>query len=122
MSPDFPEPGPGRDVVGNLFAALGAAYAEMRAEEKRRREARRNSPEAKARRSAAAQQGWETRRATAAAREAERAAERAYWADREAAYPDGPLCDGIFHDSRGSEMRCMLPPDHDEEFCGDPDN
>lgn len=96
-------------LIKGIFAASNAFLAE----EERLREERRNRPEARARRSAGSRKGWATRRAREAAETAE---ER----DRfDCHYPTGPLCDGIYHDSRGVEMDCTLPPGHQDEDCGD---
>lgn len=114
--PSLPEPVPGREdeFVRGLFVTFGAMSDARLAEEERIREARRSTPEARARRSEGSRKGWATRRTREAA---EDAGERARYDDRP--HPDGPLCDGIYHDSRGSEMPCMLPPDHDDD-CDDP--
>jgi hypothetical protein len=111
----LPEPVPGREAqfVDDLFAAFITASDAVLAEEKRRREERRNSPQAKARRSAGARKGWETRRTREAA---ELAAERARWEDRP--MPAGPVCGELYHDSVGNERDCELPPGHDGD-CGE---
>jgi hypothetical protein len=95
--------------IKGIFAASDAFIAE----EERLREERRNRPEAKARRSNGSRKGWITRRAREAVEVEE---ERARF---DHSRPTGPLCDGIYHDSRGVELSCMLPPDHDDEDCGD---
>lgn len=94
-------------LVKRIFAASAAFLAE----DERLREERRNRPEARARRSNGSRKGWDTRRAREAAEIAE---ERDDYH-----YPTGPLCDGIYHDSRGVEMACTLSPGHDDEDCGD---
>jgi hypothetical protein len=96
-------------LIKGLFAASDAFLAET----ERQREERRNRPEARARRSAGSRKGWDTRRTREAAEDAE---ERARF---EESWPAGPLCDGIYHDSRGVEMQCTLSPGHDDEDCGD---
>ena len=112
----LPELVAGREAkfVTDLFEVLGAASDALIAEEKRRKEERRNAPEARLRRSEGARKGWQTRRTREAA---EDAAERASWDERP--WPSGPLCDGIYHDSRGSERPCALEPDHDGDCDGD---
>lgn len=106
----LPEPVPGREAqfVDDLFAAFTAASNAIDAEQKRRREERRNSPQAKARRSEGARRGWETRRAREAAELAE---ERARWDDRP--IPAGPVCGELYHNSVGQERTCELVPGHD---------
>lgn len=95
-------------LIKGLFAASDAFLAET----ERRREESRNRPEARARRSAGSRKGWATRRAREAAEDAE---ERARY---EESWPTGPLCDGVYHDTRGVEMSCTLPGGHAGEFCG----
>lgn len=109
MSLSLPEPVLGREAqfMTDLFDVLGAGARAVVAEEQRIKAERRNRPEARARRSEGARKGWETRRARQAAEDAE---ERARY-DRPT--HEGPVCDGIYHDSRGHEMTCMRPPDHD---------
>lgn len=96
-------------LIKQVFAASDAFLAE----DERLREERRNRPETRARRSAGSRKGWDTRRAREAAAPAE---ERERFRE---SWPAGPLCDGIYHDSRGVEMPCTLPPGHDDEDCGD---
>lgn len=96
-------------LIKGIFAASDAVLAE----EERLRGERRNRPEARARRSNGSRKGWTTRRTREATEVAE---ERARF---EESWPTGPLCDGIYHDSRGVEMPCTLPAGHDDEDCGD---
>jgi hypothetical protein len=96
-----------------LIKGIFTAADVLLAEQERQREERRDRPEARARRSAGSRKGWETRRAREAVEIAE---ERARF---EESWPTGPVCDGIYHDSRGVEMPCTLPPGHDDEECGD---
>lgn len=111
MSPvSLPEPAPGREAqfVDDLFAAFIAASDAIESERKRRREERRNTPEARARRSEGARRGWETRRTREAAKLAE---ERARWDDRP--MPAGPVCGELYHNGVGQERTCELAPGHD---------
>ncbi|NEA22648.1 hypothetical protein [Actinomadura bangladeshensis] len=102
-----------QDVVDGLFAgfaALSKASEAARRERKVAREAaaaeRRARPEAIARRSAAAREGWETRRH----RQAEASARDDY-----PPAPTGPVCDVMDHNSRGAEVFCVLDPGHDDD-------
>lgn len=112
LADPIPDPSDVHAYSDFLVKGLFAASDRVVAEERRLREERRSRPEARARRSAGSRKGWATRRAREAAEVAE---ERARYDDPR---PAGPVCDGIYHDSRGSEMPCTLPPDHDED-CGD---
>lgn len=108
------------DAVGDLFAGLGAAFAEVAAQKQARKAehrarvlARMNSPEALAKRSAASRRGW-------ADRKAREAREEAADLDRYAPYREGPRCDEMNHNGVGSEVFCQLDPghdgDHDDEY------
>lgn len=105
------------DAMGDLFAGLGAAFAEVaalkqarKAEHRARVLARLNSPEAQARRSAASRRGWEVRRAN----EDLQARQEAATLDH-APYREGPRCDEMNHNGVGSEVFCQLDPGHDED-------
>jgi sRNA-binding protein len=104
------------DAMGNLFAGLGAAFAAVAEEGRRRRaqerEARKNDPQAKARRSAAARRG-------AATRKDRKAREEAADLDRYTPYRPGPRCDELNHNSVGSEVFCQLDPGHDDDHDDD---
>lgn len=109
------------DAMGDLFAGLGAAFAEVAAQKQARKAehrarvlARMNSPEALAKRSAASRQGWADRKAREAREEAADLA-------RYAPYREGPRCGEMNHNGVGSEVFCQLDPGHDDDHddeCG----
>lgn len=107
--PETPRP---LDVVDRFFAALITAAEEMAAQEQAAREtrrlARKNNPTIRARRSAAAHAGWETRRT----REAK---EQALDAVDTSPVRTGPVCDEMNHNSIGGEVFCQLEPGHDDD-------
>ncbi|MFG1977065.1 hypothetical protein ACGFJC_47700 [Nonomuraea fuscirosea] len=98
------------DLMANMGAVLSAVAEAGREEKRRQREARRNRPEAIAARKAAARKGWETRR-----RNAEEKARQAQRELDEWAAPDGPWCNQMSHNSRGSEVFCYLEPGHEDD-------
>lgn len=108
------------DAMSDLFAGLGAAFAEIDAQKRARKAEHRarvltrmNSPEALAKRSAASRRGW-------ANRKARQAAEETADLDQYTPYREGPRCDEMNHNSVGSEIFCQLDPghdgDHDDEY------
>lgn len=97
------------DPVAALFSSLAAEDARLRALREQAKQARRNDPVARARRSAAVRKGWETRRASAAAEQVADAA------DYDDALPPRPWCEEMAHNSVGSEVFCVLPPGHPRE-------
>ena len=92
------------------------------AEEARRQAAkeRRNTPEARARRSEAARYGWIDRRNREDAERAAQATRDALDAEREARIGAGPWCNTMDVDGTGREVFCIREPDHDGD-CEDPD-
>lgn len=100
-----------------FIGLLADTAAERRALVRKATAARRRTPEAKAVRVAAAKRGWETRRAQAAAEDTAWKAEQ----ERDTGpIVTGPVCDQMTHNSIGSEVFCLLDPDHDPDtLCDD---
>jgi flagellar hook-length control protein FliK len=98
------------DFLGRLSDALDAQAARERA----KKEARYNSPEARAARSARSLKAAETRRALREAEERQEALE----ADWDARIPDGPLCDAMDVVMDAREVFCIRSPhtsgDHED--------
>lgn len=99
------------EVVGSVFEQIAAAAVRHHTEQERLRKERRSTPEARRRRSDAAHQGWESRRAR---EKAEQDAE----ARKERHYPTGPTCDGMDTHPVAGEIFCALDPDHNGD-CDD---
>lgn len=107
-----PDPTDEYSAIFGAFERVAATLTQLDAEQQRLRRERRNSPEARARRSEAAKRGWQNRRER-------ETAEDAADLDRYRPAPTGPTCDAMdIQPATGVEVSCERAPRHEGD-CDD---